>query len=87
MRRVERQGIVFVQPETEADRRALEYAASVDAVDPGVEVRRSQRRTDMPMKSQKQRKFLHAKHPEIAKRFEAETPKKAKLPKVAKKKK
>lgn len=40
----------------------------------------------MPMKSKAQRAFLHMKHPEIAKRFEAETPKGKKLPaKVAKK--
>lgn len=32
------------------------------------------------MRSKAQRKFLHAQHPEIAKRFEAETPKGAKLP-------
>lgn len=41
----------------------------------------------MPMKSKAQRAYLHAKHPQIAKRFEAETPKGAKLPpKVTKKK-
>jgi hypothetical protein len=34
----------------------------------------------MPMRSQAQRRFLHAVHPEIAKRFEAETPKGKKLP-------
>ena len=28
----------------------------------------------MPFKSQAQRKLMHAKHPEIAKRWEAETP-------------
>lgn len=33
----------------------------------------------MPFKSQAQRRFMHAKHPGIAKRFEAETPK-GKLP-------
>ena len=33
----------------------------------------------MPFKSQKQRAFMHAKHPSIAKRFESETPK-GKLP-------
>lgn len=38
----------------------------------------------MPMKSQAQRRFLHAKHPEIAKRFEKETPKGKKLPKKVK---
>lgn len=41
----------------------------------------------MPFKSQKQRKFMHAKHPEIAKRWEAETPKGAKLPLKKKKRK
>lgn len=40
----------------------------------------------MPMKSKKQRAFLHAKKPDVAKRFEAETPKGAKLPKKAKRK-
>lgn len=39
----------------------------------------------MPMKSQAQRKFLHAKHPKIAEKFEAETPKGKKLPKKVKK--
>jgi hypothetical protein len=34
----------------------------------------------MPMKSQKQRSFLHAKKPAIAAKFEAATPKGAKLP-------
>lgn len=34
----------------------------------------------MPMRSQAQRAFLHANHPGIAKRFEAETPKGARLP-------
>ena len=38
-----------------------------------------------PFKSEAQRKFLHAKHPEIAKRWEANT-QKAPLPKKAKKK-
>lgn len=40
----------------------------------------------MPYKSDAQRKFMHAKHPEIAKRWDKETPKKGKsLPaKVAK---
>jgi hypothetical protein len=33
------------------------------------------------MKSQAQRKFLHAKHPKIARRFERETPKGKPLPK------
>ena len=35
----------------------------------------------MPFKSEAQRAFLYAKHPEIAKRWQAETPKDAKLPK------
>jgi hypothetical protein len=34
----------------------------------------------MPFKSQAQRNFMHANHPSIAKRFEAETPKGRKLP-------
>jgi hypothetical protein len=34
----------------------------------------------MPFKSQAQRKLMHAKHPEIAARWEKETPKGAKLP-------
>lgn len=34
----------------------------------------------MPFASNAQRKFMHAKHPGIAKRFEAETPKGKKLP-------
>lgn len=34
----------------------------------------------MPFKSQAQRGFMHAKHPGIAKRFEAETPKGRPLP-------
>jgi hypothetical protein len=40
----------------------------------------------MPMRSKAQRRFLHAKYPGIAKRFEAETPKGAKLPEHVKKK-
>jgi len=32
------------------------------------------------MKSQAQRRFLHAKHPKIAKEFENKTPKGARLP-------
>ena len=40
----------------------------------------------MPFRSQQQRKFLYANHPEIAKRWEKETPDK-KLPKKLKKKK
>lgn len=38
----------------------------------------------MPMKSQKQRAYLHANKPKVAKKFEAETPKGKKLPKTAK---
>lgn len=34
----------------------------------------------MPFKSDAQRKFMHAKHPEIAKRWEKHTPEGAKLP-------
>ena len=41
----------------------------------------------MPFKSTAQRKFLYAKHPKIAKRWEAETPKGKKLPTHARKKK
>lgn len=40
----------------------------------------------MPFKSQAQRAFMHARHPEIAKRWEKHTPKGKKLPKYAKKK-
>ena len=41
----------------------------------------------MPFKSQAQRGFLYAKHPELAKEFEAATPKGKKLPEhVAKRK-
>jgi hypothetical protein len=39
----------------------------------------------MPFKSRQQRRFLHATHPEMAKRWEAETPKGKPLPKKAKK--
>ena len=39
----------------------------------------------MPFKSQKQRAWMYAKHPTMAKRWEAETPKGRKLPKRAKK--
>lgn len=35
----------------------------------------------MPMKSQAQRRYLWAKHPDVAKKFEKETPKGKKLPK------
>ena len=41
----------------------------------------------MPFKSQAQRRYMYAKHPAIAKRFEAETPKGKKLPKHVKRKK
>lgn len=34
----------------------------------------------MPFKSQAQRRFMYAKHPKIAKKWEAHTPKNAKLP-------
>jgi hypothetical protein len=34
----------------------------------------------MPFKSQAQRRFMHAKHPEIAERWEAHTPKGKRLP-------
>lgn len=39
-----------------------------------------------PMKSQAQRRYLHAKHPKIAKKFEKETPKGKKLPAKKRKK-
>jgi hypothetical protein len=35
----------------------------------------------MPFKSEAQRRFMHAYHPEMAKEWEAATPKKKKLPK------
>jgi hypothetical protein len=38
----------------------------------------------MPFKSQQQRKYLYAKHPEIARRWEKETPK-GRLPRKTKK--
>jgi hypothetical protein len=41
----------------------------------------------MPFKSQAQRAYMYAKHPELAKEFEAATPKGKKLPKHVKKKK
>lgn len=41
----------------------------------------------MPFKSQAQRRLMYAKHPEIAKEFEAHTPKGKKLPQHVKKKK
>jgi hypothetical protein len=34
----------------------------------------------MPFKSQKQRAWMYSQKPEMAKRWESETPKKAKLP-------
>ena len=34
----------------------------------------------MPYTSEKQRGFMHAKHPDIAKRWDKETPKGKKLP-------
>lgn len=37
----------------------------------------------MPMRSEKQRRFLWANHPALAKAFELETPAGAKLPKYA----
>ncbi len=39
----------------------------------------------MPFKSQAQRKFMYAKHPELAKEFEAATPKGKKLPRKVRK--
>lgn len=39
----------------------------------------------MPFKSQAQRGFMYSQHPELAKEFEAATPKGAKLPKYVKK--
>ena len=39
----------------------------------------------MPMKSKAQRAYLHANKPQIAKEFEAKTPKGKKLPKKVKK--
>ena len=40
----------------------------------------------MPMKSKAQRRFLHAKHPGLAREFEAATPAGARLPEHAAKK-
>ena len=40
----------------------------------------------MPFKSEAQRRFMYAKHPELAKEFQAATPKGAKLPEHASKK-
>jgi len=41
----------------------------------------------MPFKSEKQRSYLYAKKPAVARKYQAETPKGAKLPKRASKKK
>jgi len=41
----------------------------------------------MPIKSKAQRRFLHARKPRLAKKFESETPKGKKLPEKVKKKK
>lgn len=38
----------------------------------------------MPFKSKAQRKWMHANHPEMAKRWEKETPKNKALPEKAK---
>jgi len=40
----------------------------------------------MPFKSKAQQKFMHVKHPKIAKRWDDETPNMKELPKRAKKK-
>lgn len=40
----------------------------------------------MPFKSQQQRKWMHATHPEMAERWEKETPKGKALPKKVTKK-
>lgn len=40
----------------------------------------------MPFKSQKQRKWMYANDPAMAKRWEAETPKDKKLPKKVRRK-
>lgn len=39
----------------------------------------------MPFKSKQQRKFMYAKHPEMAKKWEEKTPKGKSLPKKVKK--
>lgn len=39
----------------------------------------------MPFKSQAQRRYMYAQHPDIAKRWEKETPKGKRLPKKVKK--
>lgn len=41
----------------------------------------------MPFKSDKQRKYLYANEPAVAKKFAADTPKKSALPKTMAKKK
>ncbi len=41
----------------------------------------------MPFKSKKQRAFMYAKHPKLAKEFERATPKGAKLPEKVRPKK
>ena len=41
----------------------------------------------MPFQSQAQRKFMYSQHPELAKEFEAATPKGKKLPEYKKKSK
>lgn len=41
----------------------------------------------MPFKSKAQRRWMHANEPEMAKRWEKETPKKARLPEKKKPKK
>jgi hypothetical protein len=41
----------------------------------------------MPMKSQAQRRYLHARHPGVAAEFERATPRGKRLPKHAKRKK
>lgn len=41
----------------------------------------------MPFKSQKQRAYMYANHPKIAKEFESKTPKGKKLPKRVKRNK
>lgn len=40
----------------------------------------------MPMRSQAQRRYLHAKHPKVAAEFERATPKGKKLPRRVKRK-
>lgn len=41
----------------------------------------------MPFKSQAQRRYLYAKHPEVAKEFASKTPKGKELPEKVKRKK